>query len=68
MQVVMIQHGKYFSTYSNLSNVSVQKGQTVKTGQIIGKAAANLDGDGSVDFYIYDEKSKFDPEKWLRRR
>lgn len=68
MQVVMIQHGKYFSTYSNLSNVSVQKGQVVKTGQVIGKAAANLDGDGSVDFYIYDEKSKFDPEKWLRRR
>ena len=68
MQVVMIQHGKYFSTYSNLSNVSVQRGQSVKTGQVIGKAAANLDGDGSVDFYIYDEKTRFDPEKWLRHR
>ena len=68
MQVVIIQHGKYFSTYSNLSGVNVQRGQQVKTGQVIGKAAANLDGVGAVDFYINDEKTKFDPEKWLRRR
>ena len=68
MQVVIIQHGKYFSAYSNLNNVSVQKGQFVKMGQVIGKAASNLDGVGAVDFYINDEKSKFDPEKWLRRR
>lgn len=68
IQVVIIQHGKYFSTYSNLSNVSVQRGQAVKTGQVIGKAAANLDGIGAVDFYINDEKNNLDPEKWLRRR
>jgi len=70
MQVVIIQHGKYFSTYSNLSNVSVQKGQTVKTGQVIGKASENINGtgSGSVDFYISDEKNQLDPEKWLRRR
>ncbi len=68
MQVVIIQHGKYFSTYSNLSNVLVQRGQIVKTGQVIGKVAANLDGIGAVDFYINDEKNNLDPEKWLRRR
>jgi septal ring factor EnvC (AmiA/AmiB activator) len=68
MQVVIIQHGKYFSTYSNLSNVSVQKGQTVVRGQVLGRAAANLDGEGAVDFYLSDEKNNQDPEKWLRRR
>jgi septal ring factor EnvC (AmiA/AmiB activator) len=68
MQVVIIQHGKYFSTYSNLSGVTVSRGQAIKTGQTIGKAAANLDGIGAVDFYINDEKNNFDPEKWLRRR
>jgi septal ring factor EnvC (AmiA/AmiB activator) len=68
MQVIVIQHGKYFSTYSNLENVTVQTGQNVKTGQVIGKAAANLDGVGAVDFYINDERNNFDPEKWLRPR
>jgi septal ring factor EnvC (AmiA/AmiB activator) len=68
MQVVIIQHGKYFTTYSNLSSVSVQKGQQVKTGQVIGRVAANFDGVGAVDFYMSNESSSFDPEKWLRRR
>ena len=68
MQVIIIQHGKYFSTYSNLGSVSVQTGQTVKTGQVIGKASANLDGVGAVDFYINDERGNLDPEKWLHAR
>ncbi|MBS1510534.1 MAG: peptidoglycan DD-metalloendopeptidase family protein [Bacteroidetes bacterium] len=68
MQVVIIQHGKYFSTYSNLTGVTVQKGQDIKLGQVLGKAAANLDGIGAVDFYISEEKGNQDPERWLRRR
>ena len=68
MQVVIIQHGEYFSTYSNLGSVSVKTGQNVKTGQVIGKAAANLDGNGAIDLYINDEKgNNIDPEKWLKR-
>ncbi len=57
MQMVMLQHGKYFSTYSNLSSVSVQKGQTVQRGQVIGRAAANLDGVGAVDFLSVMKKA-----------
>ncbi len=67
MQVIIIQHGKYFSTYSNLTSVSVQRGQTVKTGQVIGKAGANLDGIGAIDFFISDERDNQDPERWLKR-
>ncbi|MEO6254598.1 MAG: peptidoglycan DD-metalloendopeptidase family protein [Ferruginibacter sp.] len=67
MQVIIIQHGKYFSTYSNLSGATVQRGQNVKTGQVIGKAAANLDGIGAVDLFVSDEKNNIDPERWLRR-
>ena len=68
MQVVIIQHGRYFTTYSNLSGVSVQKGQEVETGQVLGKVAPNFDGVGAIDFYMSNESSNFDPEKWLRRR
>lgn len=68
MTVVIIQHGKYFTVYSNLKNVNVQKGQSVKTGQVIGKVAENFDGVGAIDFYIQNESSYYDPERWLRRR
>jgi len=68
MQVVIIQHGRYFTTYSNLSGVSVQRGQQVKTGQTIGRVAANLDGAGAIDFYLSNESSNYDPESWLRKR
>lgn len=68
MQVVIIQHGKYFTSYSNLSSVSVSKGQDVKTGQSIGRVAANFDGVGAIDFFMSNEKGDMDPEKWLRRR
>ncbi len=68
MQVVIIQHGRYFTTYSNLSGVTVQRGQEVTTGQTIGKVAANFDGIGAIDFYMSNENSNFDPERWLRPR
>ncbi len=63
---VIIQHGKYFTTYTNLSGISVSKGQSIKAGQVIGKVATNYDGDGGMDFYLNDEKNSLDPERWLR--
>jgi murein hydrolase activator len=61
---VMIRHGKYFTTYCNLATVSVSKGESVKTGQVIGKLAEI----GQLEFVLSDEKDHlFDPEKWLRR-
>jgi septal ring factor EnvC (AmiA/AmiB activator) len=68
MTVVIIQHGRYFTTYSNLTGVTVQKGQQIKTGQTLGRVAVNFDGVGAIDFYISNETSNYDPEKWLRRR
>ena len=62
--VVMIRHGRYFTTYSNLSSASVTKGQSVKMGQTLGKVSEI----GQLDFLISDEKAKaYDPEKWLRK-
>jgi septal ring factor EnvC (AmiA/AmiB activator) len=64
VQAVMIRHGKYFTTYSNLSTVSVTKGQQVKTSQIIGRVGE----EAQLEFILSDEKSKvYDPELWLRR-
>ena len=68
MMVVIVQHGRYFTTYSNLTGVTVQKGQDIKTGQLLGRVAPNFDGVGAIDFYISNESSNYDPEKWLRRK
>lgn len=65
---VTIRHGKYFTTYSNLSGVSVTKGAAVKTGQQIGKAGRDDDGSGGqIDFILMIESRNVDPAPWLRR-
>ena len=66
-QAVFIKHGKYFTVYSNLASANVQRGDQVKTGQVIGKAAANDDGQGEVDFILMKESNNVNPEQWLRR-
>jgi len=65
---VTIRHGKYFTTYSNLANVSVSKGTSVKTGQVIGRTGRNEDGDGGqVDLILMMETKNIDPKPWLRK-
>ncbi len=65
---VTIRHGKYFTTYSNLSSATVSKGDMVKTGQQIGKAGSNEAGNaGQIDFILMIETKNVDPKPWLRR-
>lgn len=65
---IVIRHGKYFTSYSNLSGVSVTKGATVKRGQVIGKAGEADDGSGGqVDFMLMIEANNVNPAPWLRR-
>ncbi|RXK81729.1 murein hydrolase activator EnvC family protein [Filimonas effusa] len=66
---VIVIHGKYFTTYSNLSGVSVSRGQKVRAGTILGRASAGSDGDGQTTFMVSNEKGNFfNPEFWLKRR
>lgn len=68
-QAVIVRHGKYFTTYSHLSSVNVNKGQQIKPGTVIGKAAMGDTGDGMLLFMVANEKgAPLDPEAWLRRR
>jgi septal ring factor EnvC (AmiA/AmiB activator) len=68
MQVVILKHGAYFTTYSNLSGVNVARGQAIHTGQVLGKVAPNDEGIGSIDLIISNERGNVNPEVWLRRR
>lgn len=65
---VTLRHGKYFTTYSNITNVAVSKGQTVKTGQQLGRAGQDDSGNsGQIDFILMIEKTTVNPEQWLKR-
>ncbi len=65
-QAVFLKHGKYFTVYSNLASANVQRGDNVKTGQVLGKAGSNDEGQGQVDFIIMKESNNVNPEQWLR--
>ncbi len=65
---VLIKHGKYFTTYGNLSGTSVSKGQKINAGQVIGKAASNADGNGEIEFVLMQENRNLNPEPWIKRR
>jgi len=67
--MVTLRHGKYFTTYSNLTSVSVGKGSSVSTGQAIGRAGQSDDASGGqIDFILMIETKNVNPEPWLRRR
>lgn len=66
--LVVMRHGKYFTSYSNLSSVNVSKGATVKRGQVIGKAGDSEDNvGGQVDFILMIESNNVNPAPWLVR-
>jgi septal ring factor EnvC (AmiA/AmiB activator) len=65
-QTVFIKHGKYFTVYSNLSSANVQHGDQVKTGQVIGNAGVNDEGQGAVEFILMKESDFVNPQTWLR--
>ncbi len=68
MQVVILKHGAYFTTYSNLSGITISRGQAIRTGQVLGRVAPNDEGIGSIDLIISNERGNLNPEGWLRRR
>ncbi|MFM6947988.1 MAG: murein hydrolase activator EnvC family protein [Aquirufa sp.] len=65
--VVAIQHGDYFTVYSKLDNVSVSTGQRVKTGQRIGSVASDDDGTAEINFQVWKNTIRQNPEAWLRK-
>jgi murein hydrolase activator len=66
--VVLIQHGTYYSVYSNLSTVFVKKGESVSTRQTIGRAGVNpVSNQSEIHFEIWLERTQLNPSTWLAR-
>ncbi len=64
--LVIINHGEYYTAYSNLKSVSVKVGQKVGTKQNIGIAATDPStGDAIVNFVLQKGKDPVNPKFWL---
>jgi murein hydrolase activator len=66
--IVLLQHGNYYTVYSNLSSVSVKKGDTVWIHQIVGRSGENsTTKEPEVHFEIWMEKTHLNPMSWLAK-
>jgi len=63
---VVIRHGDYITTYSNLGSVNVSKGQKVTTKQTLGTIFFNnFTGKAVLKFLIFQNTTKLNPQSWI---
>tara|TARA_R110000796_G_scaffold183498_2_gene300095 strand:- start:196585 stop:197814 length:1230 start_codon:yes stop_codon:yes gene_type:complete len=63
---VQMKHGNFISTYYNLSNVYVKKGDKLKTKQELGEIFTNVISNQTLlKFYLYQDTSRLNPEEWI---
>lgn len=65
---VQIKHGNFISTYYNLSDLFVRKGDKVAAKTELGTVYTNRsNGQTRLKFYLYKDTSKLNPEDWVYR-
>jgi murein hydrolase activator len=64
-KVVMIQHGEFFTVYAKLRSVSVEVGEEVDAKESIGEVYTDKNDVSELQFQIWKNSVKQDPEKWL---
>lgn len=60
-KAVIVKHGQYFTVYSNLSEVFVNKGDKLKQGEKIGLPKSRI-----LSFQIWYLNKKLNPQKWIK--
>ncbi|KSA12758.1 putative peptidase [Maribacter dokdonensis DSW-8] len=65
---VQIKHGNFISTYYNLSELYVKKGDKVSSKEELGIVYTNRNnGQTRLKFYLYQDTSRLNPEEWVYR-
>ncbi|WP_231863233.1 murein hydrolase activator EnvC family protein [Sphingobacterium populi] len=66
--LVVVRHGEFFTTYSNLKSHSVRRGEKISRGQTIGTVDDDPDrGYPVLNFGVYQGQNPQDPSGWLAR-
>ena len=63
---VVVQHGDYYTVYSNLEQVAVSQGSELSTGELVGKLGAQHQG--PLHFEVWHKKIKQNPQRWIKRK
>jgi len=63
--MVTLQHGEYFTVYARLQEVKVQTGQQVQQLTPLGTVGSTSDGLASLQFQVWHNQRKLNPEEWL---
>ena len=65
---IMIRHGNYFTVYYNLSKIYVKSGDKISTGQVIGQVfTSKTSGESLLDFRLFKDNQKLNPQYWLAK-
>ncbi|MDE5870726.1 MAG: peptidoglycan DD-metalloendopeptidase family protein [Muribaculaceae bacterium] len=66
--VVIVNHGEYYTVYGNLGSTNVSVGAQVGRGSALGTAGSDPDDPrrGSVHFEVWKGREKQNPSSWLR--
>lgn len=64
---VILRHGSYMTVYCNLSSIAVRQGQQVAARQNLGTVATDATGNCTLQFQLWKEKTRLNPESWISR-
>ncbi|MCG8323675.1 MAG: peptidoglycan DD-metalloendopeptidase family protein [Cytophagales bacterium] len=62
---VIVKHGEYFTVYSKMKNVLVKTGQEIREGDVIGEVYTDNNGVSELEFQVWKNNQKLDPQTWL---
>lgn len=60
--MVIVQHGQYYTVYSNLEELSVKRGELVNAKQVIGRVSTDKP---ELHFEVWREKERMNPLGWI---
>ncbi len=64
-KLVAIRHGDYTTVYAKLGKVVVKTGQKVRAKQVIGEVYTDKEGTTELQFQIWRNQEKLNPQIWL---
>jgi septal ring factor EnvC (AmiA/AmiB activator) len=66
-KAVLVRHGNYFTVYSNLTDIYVERGEQVKRGQNLGLIFTDEEnGKTILHFEVWQNTTVLDPSSWLQ--